>query len=589
MGELYCELAIGNVATRGIIKKMSELPAMLSRQSPNSEVYRSLYLYDEEILEHMRIRKSVRGYRGKYYLDRLVVDIDKGTDTDERTLIRAREFVALLLVEPWEIPLASIGIYFSGRGYHISLPDIFQIEPSQLLPQTLSATMRHHFKGIDDIYKNATRLLRIPNSINLKSNLYKRRLSFNELMNYDYKQIMELAHSISLMSEKILNTAPTYDDRIVLPLAPVQKVRSGSILLGEAQEQFSRWVTCMQKVHQQGEMQGERHQAILHLSSAWRRAGVPEKATADALKIWASSVDTYEVESCVHDVYSKGYRYGCNDPFMQKYCDANCIFYTRKNYAVEARDATEMSTRLTQYAHMVKNGFGLHLHEWLGLNYQFTVYPGEVMILFGDTGIGKSTLLMNIAVAFKDLRWLWLSLENTESLTFRRMAQIELGMSKEDILDLAHEEKLPLDGLHHITVVSDEISIDQLPHLVAEHNAHIVVVDTLDGLNIQDFRGDVNARTEELGRMLPGVARRCNTIFIVVHHISKDAAKQLRLTVHSGKGGSSVEQKADIAIGLTKYGERTLQMESLKGRDVPPFNVSVEQNFETCTFLPMRD
>jgi hypothetical protein len=113
----------------------------------------------------------------------------------------------------------------------------------------------------------------------------------------------------------------------------------------------------------------------------------------------------------------------------------------------------------------------------------------------------------------------------------------------------------------------------------------VVVVDTLDCLGIEDFRGDINQRTEELGRILPGIARRCNTVFIIVHHISKEAAKQLRLTVHSGKGGSSVEQKADIAIGLNKHGDHMLLMESLKGRDVKPFSVSVEQNLDTATFL----
>lgn len=593
MSNLYCELAIGSFISRGVIVKQSQLNDALVKVPRTTEAYRSLYLYDEEIVQHMSIRKSVRGYRGKYYIDRIVMDVDRRSDTDELTLQRARNLVLKLLVEPWDIPLASIGIYFSGTGYHISIPDIFGIEPSNTLPQVLSATMNHHFPDIDDIYKNQTRLLRVANTINPKSKLFKRRISYNTLMNKTAKEIHLYASSLDVQegysTDRLLNVAPTYDDRIIEPPVRLVAVRNGSAEVGEAQRSFSRWVTCMQKVYEQGEVVGERHQAVLRMASAWRRSGVHQLAATRALTAWASSLNDYEVQSTVHDVYAKGYRYGCDDEFMKRYCDPNCVFYARKNYVVEARGAEEMSKRLTAYAQMVKDGFGLKLHEWLGTPFPFTVYPGEVLVLFGDTGIGKSTLLMNIAVAHKELRWLWLSLENVEALTFRRMAQIELGLTKEQALEMALAGTLPLDGLGHINVVSTDINIDQLPHLVAEHDAHIVVVDTLDGLGITDFRGDLNARIEELGRMLPGVAQRCNTIFIIVHHISKDAARQLQLTVHSSKGGSSVEQKADIVIGVQKYGDNTMQMRSLKGRDVPPFEISIEQNFDTCTFLPMRE
>jgi archaellum biogenesis ATPase FlaH len=345
----------------------------------------------------------------------------------------------------------------------------------------------------------------------------------------------------------------------------------------------------MQNVYNAGPKVGERHHALLRLASAWRRAGVPQEATTNTLIAWVPEIEPYDVKAVVHDVYTKGYRYSCNDPFMMKHCDPNCIFYTRKNYMVEAKNVGDLSRRLTQWAQMVNSGFSVKLHDWLGLDYRFDIYPGEVMVLFGDTGIGKSTLLMNIAVALKDVRWLWLSLENTEALTFRRMVQIECGLTKDEAMNLALEEKISTNGLEHIVVVNDDVTVDQLPQLVAEHDANVVVVDTLDCLGIEDFRGDINQRTEELGRILPGMARRCNTVFIIVHHISKEAAKQLRLTVHSGKGGSSVEQKADIAIGLNKHGDHMLLMESLKGRDVKPFSVSVEQNFDTATFLPIKE
>jgi hypothetical protein len=148
---LYCELVLGNFKNRGLAVPVSDLYKYQQQALQSaSELYRSYYFFDREILDHLKIRKTVRSYRGKYYLDRIVFDIDIGTDSNGHVHERAKGFVHSL-IEDWGLSEDHIRAWFSGRGFHIVTPDFFGFKPSNSLPQAVRATLTKHFPDADDI------------------------------------------------------------------------------------------------------------------------------------------------------------------------------------------------------------------------------------------------------------------------------------------------------------------------------------------------------------------------------------------------------------------------------------------------------
>ena len=62
------------------------------------------------------------------------------------------------------------------------------------------------------------------------------------------------------------------------------------------------------------------------------------------------------------------------------------------------------------------------------------------------------------------------------------------------------------------------------------------------------------------------------------------------LTVHSAKGNSAIEQKADKIIGIT--GDRTMNdtrvIRSLASRDETDFELAMKFNYHTFQFSPIE-
>jgi len=92
------------------------------------ELYRSVFFFDKAITEHMQSRLSPKGYIYNYYLPYLVFDIDRGINSDDYVLRKAKEFYTEL--SAWT---NDIRAFFSGSGYHFVTRDFFAFEPSNTL------------------------------------------------------------------------------------------------------------------------------------------------------------------------------------------------------------------------------------------------------------------------------------------------------------------------------------------------------------------------------------------------------------------------------------------------------------------------
>ena len=185
----YIEIAIKHPSNRGVCIPIEELTQYMTGE----QMYRSYYTFDADLPVHFDNFKTIKNYKGKYYLDRIILDIDKHENSDDYVLERTRDLVQRM-IEELEIPTSYILPWFSGNGYHVQLPDIFGFESSRYLPATVKETLQRYFPESDNIFDGA-RLIRVGYTMNDKSGLYKIPLQVNELMQLTWQEIHNLAKS----------------------------------------------------------------------------------------------------------------------------------------------------------------------------------------------------------------------------------------------------------------------------------------------------------------------------------------------------------------------------------------------------------
>lgn len=569
------EIAIGSFSNRGIVIPTSSLKEKIDIAIANKqELYNSYYFFDEEILEHFKIRKTVKNYKGKYHLDNPLIDIDRGTNTDDFTLVRIRELLTRL-EDDFSIDLDSVGIFFSGTGYHIVLPNIFKFEPSNFLPDAVRDTMLKYFPEGDNIYDGA-RLIRTVNTINNKSGLYKIPLTAEEARTLSASQILELAKEPRYI---------TVDDKtfIIPDLSHIVEYKPDS---APDHTDATNIVTCVQKMYLEGAKPGTRHKKMLRMLSAWRRQGIPKVAAYDAMVSWASNMQPYEVKHIVDDIYSKAYVYSCKDTLMTEYCDPKCIFYKNRNFAIEVITAEEAEKAFVHFVRSDIETKAFDLNEIYNCN-SFKFYPGEVCAIIGDTKLGKSTIVQNIITFLPRMKSIYLSLENYQNLAYRRFIQIAHNMTKGEVIEhyKVHENSLR-HAIEHITMLTLPPTIEDIRRLLLERKPEIVIIDTLDGISTPGIV-DITQKTDYIANSLKVIAGQTDTIIICIAHISKAYAidsdgKQKPMTIHSAKGSTFIAQKFDKVLaweGTRDSKQRVLS--TLGTRDEGTIRIAFEFNTDT--------
>ena len=389
----YVEIAEGYVGNRSIIIPSNEIA---QRLEPKKELYISYYEYDDEIIEHLKVYKTVSSYKGNKYFSSnapILFDIDKGNLTEKALLESVRNFVKELK-EDWELNNDEIVIWFSGRGFHIQTSDFLGFEEGKALADIMKNTLPKLFELPDPIYTN-NRLIRCPYSYNSKSGYYKIPLSHSELYQLDMDSIKEIAINPPTNSRDVNTKVSRYANKIHEDLIVDVKEKENTPI--KISDNPNSVVTCVQKMYNEGPTKGSRHNLMMRMTSAWRRHGVPKGAIYYALTNWVPDLEPYDIKRMVENVFEKNYRYGCNDRFMDKYCDSKCVFYKNKNFQPEIKNATEMEKDFAEY---IRNDYASKSFDMRSIYKSATsnwkVVPGDLVIIYGNTGVGKSSFTQNL-------------------------------------------------------------------------------------------------------------------------------------------------------------------------------------------------
>ena len=309
--------------TRNIFIKPNEIPSIIERFN-HEDVYTTPYYYSS------KIRANALLY-APFYLD-LDLDVSKQEDYNK---VRIDALSVLSIFEnDFKIPLKYIKIYYSGnKGFHFFInPVLLGILPSKTLNEDFkylakkikSFTLN---KTIDTVIYDAVRLMRLPNTINSKSGLYKVRITKHMLETFTVDQI------------RLYASKPRLDPQLpmvhILPearrkyLAYIQEQKDEEELQYKKsynniqQKNFSAILPCVAYILDNGAPTGSRNNTAVAVASSLFQCGGNVEDVTDLLIDWNRSkndnsknaMTNNEIKKTVESSYRRyqnNMYYGCS-------------------------------------------------------------------------------------------------------------------------------------------------------------------------------------------------------------------------------------------------------------------------------------
>ena len=546
----YIEIAQGSPRNRGslILKK-----DLLKYISPEVPLFRSIYLYDKDAYKYSKENGGLKDYFGKRGIDNVILDIDKGKSSDEHTREKAISMVYRL--EEFDVSHKSIQCYFSGSGYHISIPNsCFSFLCSDNIHYIVKNTITKIFPEVDNSIFMRTGIYRVAHTINKKTNLYKIPISINELFDRNIN-FSELATESRLGYPYVERIGDNELSKFIVKEAPRMKQTN------KVSEPLDI-VPCVQRMLQAGPQEGNRNQTLMRIASHCARHGIPSEYAKSMILHWNNnSLNENEVIEKVEYTYNRGYKYGCQDSIMHENCQTRCIYFKRKDYLIDVKNAEELQKDLEFRLTTDFNGRTLNISKMLGLDVDCEIYPGELVTIFGPTGSGKTTFAQNLVLGVdfandaidveSQIPCLYLSLELSAWYMHRRNLQIVSGLDKdqvtnnfEKIYDL-HKEKI-----NHIAIQTVAPNLDQIQQKIRELQPSIVVVDYIDLISTNSRYMGEYEQVKQVSHYLSNLAVNMDIIIMQISQVSRDYSRNEALDLYAGKGSGAIENASRKVIGL---------------------------------------
>ena len=386
---MFVEIAKRSPASRGSLISLDELEEVVKNEGERIPIYRSVYLYDNDGLEHFKQNKTVKRFEGWKGIDYVPIDIDyihnpllseeaKGTET----LISAQKIYQKLIDKGMN--KTACCIFFSGSGFHFLLAQSifnFNSHSGSHLPYIVKSTMTKILPEIDMSIYSRSGLFRCPASKNFKTGLYKTYLTEKEFLSHNYAEIT----AMSMVRD--------FDDYYTLPSESINRNLFERFVTFEVPKEksfgttvkMSNIVPCVQEMYNDHPNEGTRHNTLMRIVSHFRRHGIPLDATIAAMREWnkkGESIKDSELATSINDVYTRGYQYGCLDDVMMSHCKPNCIYFKKKDYLMDVYNVDDLQTLLNKRMEADFSGISINLSKLYGLiGIESIIYPGELVTI----------------------------------------------------------------------------------------------------------------------------------------------------------------------------------------------------------------
>ena len=532
-----------SISNRGHFVDASQVPTWYGT---NKDTFMSLYDYDDYVKEFVKRTGKLSGFDGKIYIpSEFLLDID-GETVDEA---KQKSIGLTIVLNDLNIPY---NVYFSGTGFHIGIPQesfIWAGARDLHLKVKDALTSKGIFEYADVSVTDKTRIIRLLNTKNRKSNLYKVYLTPQELHSH-VEDIVKLARFPREIEVPRYECNPVFDVRtrkksgIKLSIKPQPEGRHPDIVN----------YPCIQTM-MNGTDAGNRHAVSLRVAShlRWR---YPEPIVHLVMQAWARKVSSKdnpftekEMTRIIDSTYDghggEGNRYGCHDALMDKYCQQSCKLYKSKKNQ-NALDSTQMEKILMDF---IKSDIK-PIDIGAIYNRKFPIYPGEVVIVQGPPKCMKTMLLQNWLHALK-VQTYFLEMEMSPRQMMMRFAMMETGMSEEEIVD--HYR----NGKNGLAQKFDWLTIDYNPCRAFELQRRIQMQAKKPEIVIVDHMGlfhsahkDNNMKVEEASQALMELAIQNNLVVFAVSEIGKESFREGQ-NIASTRGSFRVAYNANKIIGIT--------------------------------------
>lgn len=317
------------VFIRNIIVESGKINEIRKRFN-NTDCYTTAYKYDSQDI-------ATANLYGDFYLD---LDYMLKSDTDLKIIQSDLRIALSTLHNLFNIPYEYIRVYFSGsKGFHIIVPSIvFNITPCNNLNLYFREVANYineytKYKTIDLKIYDRVRLLRLDNSINSKTSLYKIQLDLDFAKNCTYQELCNKARKPQLF---INNNKPTIIKDAAKKYAEIignmqvkinrNKIRNSSfelpiciknMLESEAPEgsRNNTSVTCASALLQHGKSFDETYQILLEWNDTYNN---PKLSNKEIQSTVTSAQKELEFDKC----------YGCNAVKTLGFCvGTECPLY----------------------------------------------------------------------------------------------------------------------------------------------------------------------------------------------------------------------------------------------------------------------
>ena len=528
----------------------------------SKDTFSSLFAYDEDVKTYFEQNKTLSGYDGPIYMpSEFLLDVD-----GNNVLIAKQKTLGLLsILKKKDIPY---NIYFSGRGFHVGIPDkAFKWKPSSNLHLKLKDELLRHniFSFADVSVTDKTRIIRLNNTLNTKSKLWKIYLTEDEFNSLSCEDIQELAQKprrdkfpikhhcepiFDIMEREIKKQTIKYQEDLGMNPDPANAPCISTML--------------------EGASYGGRHATALRVS-AWLRWRYPEKVVRLIMEDWRKRVDTQEnpfkkdeMDKIVTDCYKghngKGYRYGCKDVIMDKYCKTSCKLYKAKK-SQTMMTATDMEQVMINWLNSDIKPINL------GALYgeDFPLYPGEVVVLQAPPKCMKTMLVQNWVNSLKRNTY-FLEMEMGPRQIWQRFIQIEKGWDEEQLKNHYMQSQASISDLYKWLTVDYSpcypVELERRIDMLSE-KPEIVIVDHM-GLMLSKHR-DLNMKMEEVAGALTEIAIKNNIVVIAISEITKQAFGE-GMNIASARGSFRIAYNASklLSINARKDDNGSIQEMMLK-------------------------
>ncbi|TXG78354.1 DNA repair protein RadA [Candidatus Dojkabacteria bacterium] len=230
---------------------------------------------------------------------------------------------------------------------------------------------------------------------------------------------------------------------------------------------------------------------------------------------------------------------------------------------IEKKDFARISTTLKEFDRVLGGGI---------------VY-GAVVLLAGDPGVGKSTLLSQLAINVNQLTASSFQLSGKNQTETTKSSKLETNSSVLYVAgeESAHQIKLRIERINAQAslAILNETDVDAITEAIQQYKPKLVIIDSIQTLETQDLSSAAGSvsQVRESAHRLQRIAKALHVPMFIVGHVTKEGTVA---------GPRTLEHLVDVVLNLEGESENQFRLlRAVKNRFGPTDEVGIFEMEET--------